>query len=69
MAKIGISDHFPTIKSIIIAVFKDSVDTKHFHATDKYRCYKYFDNDKFLNDLEDVQWELLEYFKIIFSDK
>ena len=55
VAKIGISDHFPTI-----AVFKDSFGNKQTHTSIKYRCYKNFDDDKFLNDLENAPWEEIE---------
>ncbi len=55
VAKIGISDHFPTI-----AVFKDSFGNKQTHISIKYRCYKNFDDSKFLNDLENAPCEEIE---------
>ncbi len=55
VAKIGISDHFHTI-----AVFKDSFGNKQTHTSIKYRCYKNFDDDKFLNDLENALWVEIE---------
>ncbi len=55
VVKIGISDHFRTA-----AVFKDSFGNKQTHTSIKYRCYKNFDDDRFLNDLENSQWEEIE---------
>ncbi len=55
VTKLCISDHFPTI-----AVFKDSFGNKQTHMSIKYRCYKNFDDDIFLNDLKNVLWEEIE---------
>ncbi len=49
LAKISISDHFPTI-----AVFKDSFGSKHTHTSIKYRCYKIFSEERFIVDLENA---------------
>ncbi len=55
VAIIGISDHIPTI-----AVFKDSSGNTQTLTSIKYRCYKTFDDDKFLNHLENTLWEEIE---------
>ena len=44
--KIGLSDHYPTC-----AVFKENFDYKHSHTSMKYRSFKNFDQDMFLEDL------------------
>ncbi len=56
VAKINISDHFPTI-----AVFKDSFGSKHTHTSIKYRCYKTFNEERFIEDLDNAPWEQLQY--------
>ncbi len=56
VAKISISDHFPTI-----AVFKDSFGSKHTHTSIKYRYYINFNEERFIEDLENAPWEQLQY--------
>ena len=46
--KIGLSDHYPTCGS------------KHYHTSIKYRSFKYFDQIKFLDDLNRCQWSSIE---------
>ncbi len=56
VAKISISDHFPTI-----AVFKDLFGSKHTHTSIKYSCYKHFNKERFIEDFEIAPWEQLQY--------
>ncbi len=51
-----ISDHFSTI-----AMFKDSFGSKHNDPSIKYWCYKIFNEERFIEDLENAQWEQLQY--------
>ena len=53
--KIGISDHYPTI-----VVYRDSFGYKNMHTSIKYRSYKDFNKDTFLQDLMSVQWSVLD---------
>ncbi len=51
------------ITSPTVAVLKDSFGTKHSHTSlHQIQVQQELDNDKFLNDLEEVLYELLEYF-------
>ncbi len=49
VAKISISDHFPTI-----AVFKDLFSSKHTHTSIKYGFYKNVNEERFIEDLENA---------------
>ncbi len=53
--KTGISDHYPTV-----VVYKDTFRRKHTHITIKYRSEKNLDEDNFLLDLENCEWDILD---------
>ncbi len=51
---IGLSDHLPTC-----IVMKDSFGYKRTHTSIKYRCYKNFNENDFISDLEQVPWDII----------
>ncbi len=42
-------------------MFKDSFGSKHTHTSIKLRCYKHFNEERFIEDFENAQWEQLQY--------
>ncbi len=45
---------------LLLQYLKDSFGNKQTNTSIKYRCYKNFDDDKFINDLENAPWEEIE---------
>ena len=55
---IGLSDHFPIFFTRKI----NSPLLKSKHITISYRSYKNFDENKFINELQAVPWEIIQTF-------
>ena len=56
--KIGLSDHFPIFFTRKMHV----KPSKGKHYSISYRSFKNFDESKFLNDLEDIPWDIIRIF-------
>ena len=54
-SKIVLSDHYPTR-----VVFKENFGDKHSHTSMKYRSFKNFDQDMFLEDLNRCTWDSIK---------
>ena len=57
VAKIALSDHYPTV--IVRNLCRRNINQ---HISTKYRCFKKFDEEKFLDDPTNVPWLILDTF-------